>query len=106
MANQFLADVGRRIAEARHSKGLTQEALAEKIETSIQSVSSIELGKKSARLSNFLNICKALDVSADYLLTGVKSAEQLTGIQQKLATLSSEDYKMVECLIDHLNNRS
>ena len=106
MGNAFLLDVGRRIAEARRAKGYSQEQLAGEISISIQSVSSIELGKKSARLENLLNICKALDVSADYLLTGVKSAEQLTGIQQKLAILSPADYAMVESLIDHLNNRS
>lgn len=106
MKDALLVDVGRRIAEARRAKGLSQEKLAESLGISTQSVSCIELGKKSARLENLLNICRVLDVSSDYLLTGVKTGEQLTGMMHKLSILSGEDYKMVECLVDHLSKRS
>ena len=102
---QFLVDMGNRISKRRKELQMTQEQLAEAMDLSLQSISCIELGKKAIRPENLFNLCHCLNVSADYVLTGVKSANQLEGIFLKLATMSEDDYKMVETLIDYLNQR-
>ncbi len=102
---QFLVEMGNRILKRRKELGLTQEQLAEAMELSLQSVSCIELGKKAIRPENLFKLCRALDISSDYILTGKRSARQLDGITKKLATLNEDDYIMVETLIDHLKRK-
>ena len=65
-----LQEIGKRIMDRRKKLGLTQEALAEKGEVTTQFVSYAESGKRAMRPENLLKISSALEVSADYLLTG------------------------------------
>ncbi len=66
-----LKAVGQRIRKAREAKGLTQEALANRVSLSPTHISVIECGIKSARLETFVAISNALEVSADSLLIDV-----------------------------------
>ena len=100
--SRFLMDMGERISKRRKELNLTQEQLAETINLSLQSISCIELGKKAIRPQNLVNLCNALDVSTDYILTGRKEFKQLEGILTKLAVLRESDYTMVENLVNHL----
>ncbi len=63
--------VGSRIKAAREAKKLTQEELAEMVELTPTHISVIERGAKTPRLSTFVDIANALDVSADFLLQDV-----------------------------------
>ena len=65
-----LQDIGNRITELRKRLGWTQEELAEKADLTPQFVSYAEAGKRAMRPENLLKLSKALNVSADYLLTG------------------------------------
>lgn len=60
--------LGKRIHEARKSKKLTQDELAEMINTSTVYISEIERGIKMPSIPVFISIAEALEVSADYLL--------------------------------------
>ena len=62
--------IGKRITECRKMLGLTQEELAEKGDMTTQFVSYAESGKRVIRSENLLKLSKALEVSADFLLTG------------------------------------
>ena len=99
---QILVEMGLRIAKRRKELHLTQEQLAERVNMSLQSISCIELGKKAIRPENLIFVCKALAVSADYLLTGTKTAEQLAGIDKKLAALDDGDLALVFNIVDRL----
>ena len=66
----WLQEMGQRIMARRKKLGLTQEALAEKADLTTQFVSYAEAGKRAMRPENLLKIAHALQVSADYLLTG------------------------------------
>lgn len=55
-----LQTLGRRIAELRREKGLTQEALAEAMGVSRNHVADIELGARNTGVWSLLLICKAL----------------------------------------------
>ncbi len=102
---QFLITMGERISKRRKELNLTQEQLAESINLSLQSISCIELGKKAVRPKNLVNLCKVLNVSTDYILTGKKESPQLDGVFKKLATLNESDYTMVEKLIEHFYSK-
>lgn len=69
-ANYVYRKSEKRIMEHRKKLGLTQEALAEKGDVTTQFVSYAESGKRAMRPENLLKISSALEVSADYLLTG------------------------------------
>ena len=97
--------MGNRISKRRKELKMTQEQVAEQIDLSIQSISCIELGKKAIRPENLLNLCRALEVTADYILTGKKSLFQMDEVFKKLSALDDDDFKMVESLIDRLSNK-
>lgn len=64
------AAIGARIKEARVTKGITQEQLAEKTGVNTTYISDIERGAKFPSLSLFIKIVDELGVSADYILCG------------------------------------
>lgn len=103
--NNFLSSMGMRISERRKEMNLTQEKLAEKMGVSLQTISCIELGKKAIRPENLANLCLHLDVSADYILYGKRTEQQMIDIVAKLSTLSTEEYNIVENLVTFLSNK-
>ena len=60
--------IGQRIRKLRKAKGLSQEVLAEKVNISITHMSHIETGNTKLSLPVFLELARALEVSADDLL--------------------------------------
>lgn len=64
------ADMGKRIRAVREDKKMTREALAEKVDVSVNFIADIEFGKKCPSIKKFHLICQVLDVTADYLLSG------------------------------------
>ena len=60
--------LGNRIREARERRHLTQEKLSEIVDISPTHMSVLERGVKGMKLSTFIKIANALDVSADELL--------------------------------------
>lgn len=62
--------IGERIKEARKNKGYTQERLAEEIDVAVTYVSRLEKGYP-INLKRLAQISQLLDVSIEYLLTGI-----------------------------------
>ncbi len=92
--------MGERIAECRKKLGLTQEALAEKGDMTTQFVSYAESGKRAMRPENLLKISSALDVSADYLLTGQIIDKDILIFSDKLRKLTPSQFKNIENILD------
>ena len=101
--NNLLFELGSRIYERRKELNMTQKELAEAVELSIQSISSIELGKKAVRPENLVNICRALDVSADYLLFGERSEKQLEPVAEMISRLGSDDLELLKTIIKRMS---
>lgn len=84
-------EIGNRIQEIRLSKKMTQEALAEKANfSSANHVSQIECGVKGISVPKLMELCKVLDVEADYLLFGVKKENAETLIGKYLDKMTDE----------------
>ncbi|MGN0489867.1 MAG: helix-turn-helix domain-containing protein [Ruminococcus sp.] len=62
--------ISHRIREVRISKGLTQEYLANEACVNPSHISNIENGKVKISLSTLINICNAMEVTVDYILSG------------------------------------
>lgn len=87
--SENIKDVGARIREARKSKRLSQNELAEMINISPSHMSDIENGKKTIKLDILMRLTEALQVSADWLLrTDIPSVTSIHA--QELATLLSD----------------
>ncbi|MCQ2477973.1 MAG: helix-turn-helix domain-containing protein [Clostridia bacterium] len=99
-----LQEIGKRIIERRKKLNLTQEALAEKADVTTQFVSYAESGKRAMRPENLMKISAALNVSADYLLTGDIIDKDLLILAEKLRHLTPSQLRIVENLIDECNN--
>lgn len=98
-----LIEIGKRITERRKKLGMTQETLAEKGDLTPQFVSYAESGKRAMRPENVIKLAKALEVSADYLLTGDIVDKDMLILSDKLRTLSPEMLRIVENIIDEFN---
>lgn len=99
---EILKEMGERISLRRKALGMTQEQFAEKLGVSTQMISNLELGKKAIRPENLIKVCHVLGMSADYILCGVKSGDELTSIAEKLSTLAPGELKIVSELIDYM----
>lgn len=62
---------GKRVAEVRKSRGVTQQHLAEQIGMSVVAIAYIETGKRWARLGTLSKIAKSLKVDIQELFKGL-----------------------------------
>lgn len=62
---------GKRVAEVRKSKGVTQQQLAEDIGMSVVAIAYIETGKRWARLATLNKIAQRLNVHIGDLFYGI-----------------------------------
>lgn len=62
---------GKRVAEVRKSRGVTQQELAEKINMSVVAIAYIETGKRWARLGTLSKIANSLKVDVSDLFKGL-----------------------------------
>lgn len=68
--------IGERIKKARQAKGLSQEELAQIINSTKSAISRYESGKRQPRLDQLHRIAVVLQVSDDYLLSGEAQVSQ------------------------------
>ena len=101
MNKVLIEEMGVRITIRRRQLRLTQEELAEQAELNPQVISTAELGKKALRPENIAKICTALNISADYLLTGNIVDKDILFINDKINNLSVEHLHLLENIIDN-----
>lgn len=95
--------IGKRIQDARKARGLTQSALAAKVDITPKYLSNIECGDKVPKFETFVAIANALEVDANTLLVDVlhvSSAIISTEISQKLSTLSPAEQRRLKRVLD------
>lgn len=74
-------NLGKKIREERIKKGLTQEVLGEKIDSTGSYIGQIERGERNASMEKVLLIAEELKISLDYL---VGNTNNLRYIDEKL----------------------
>lgn len=79
--------IGSRIRKSRERLGYSREVLAEKAELAPSFIGSIELGTGSFSGESLIKLCKALSVSADYILFGMEQPTDLSAIDSMLSGL-------------------
>ena len=99
LKKQFNVEVGGRIRKAREALGYSREALAEKADLASSFLGTIELGTGSFTAETMSKLCHALGVSADYILFGTESQNDLSAIHAMLSGLNPEYLPLVEQLL-------
>lgn len=89
-------EMGLRIAERRKQLGWTQEQAAEASGLSWQFFACVERGIKNIRSESLLNISRAMNVSADYILTGKQSKMDYGHLLKYMEPLSEVQLKCLE----------
>jgi transcriptional regulator with XRE-family HTH domain len=85
--SELLDLVGTRIRDIRKSKGLSQEALAEKAGFNSSYIGFIERAERNISLKNLEKIAKALNVGVYQLLTYVKENDELAEGNSSVKTI-------------------
>lgn len=78
-----MESIGNRIAKYRKEKGLTQEALAEKLGVSSQAVSKWENDASCPDISLLPQLSNELGITTDELLTGKSEKVQMLSAEQR-----------------------
>ena len=68
---KLLKSFGKRLAQVRKSRGITQQELAERTNMSVVSIAYLETGKRFARLGTLHKIAKTLRVDVAELFKGL-----------------------------------
>ena len=95
-------EIGERVRLVRMSRGLSREELAEILGISALFVGYIECGQRGMSLATLQKICKALNVSADYILLGnTKSQSDRDALINAVEELESQ---FVPLALEQINN--
>lgn len=94
--DELAVSMGSRIAARRKQLGLTQEQAAEKAGLTQQFFACAERGIKNIRSESVIKISRALEISADYILTGVSNNLDRNHLTALLEPLDEVQLKCME----------
>jgi transcriptional regulator with XRE-family HTH domain len=94
---QIAAVIGRNLAAVRKRQGLTQAAVAERIDVDAETISRFERGTVTPGISTLERLCSALECSWTDILEGTSTDAQQLGpdIARVLAPLSAADRQFI-----------
>lgn len=100
------AEMGKRIADRRNKIKIRQNILAERIGISNNHLSNIERGKEKPSVDILIEICKALEVTPDYLIMGNMYSNNVPqNITDSLKLCSKEDIELISYIVSHMVKR-
>ena len=94
--------IGKRIAEARINRNITQEHLEELSGLSVSTISRIETGKYMPTIENLLKLSEILDVGLDYFLYDLLPHNkdiQSTAIQAAISIMNQMGERQTEYIV-------
>lgn len=85
----------KRLADLRIERNLSQQQVADCLETTRQNISRYENGKNEPKISDIAKICEFLNVSADYLILGKGNRDtfEFLTVAEPQAKYEGVDYK-------------
>lgn len=76
----YRKQIGKKIKLARVRAGYTQEKLAEKLSLSTRYISQLERGISFGTASTIINLCKSLNISANFLFSDIINPNEYTEV--------------------------
>ncbi len=102
MKKDLQLEIGERVRQARTSRGLTREALSEILGISPLFLGYIECGQRGMSLTTLKNLCNTLNVSADYILSGIKKTENTKELL--IDAVNELEAEYIPLAIEQINN--
>lgn len=84
---QILKTLGRRIAQLRKQKGMSQEDFADVSGKMINTISNIERGLSDPKVTTLMSISKALGISIDELFSENKQTQTTEELPKNISTI-------------------
>lgn len=103
--SNILQVIGSNIKRARLLKGLTQEALSEKLNTSTNFISLVERGASGVSLTNLVDLCNILKVDISFIFEGlIAPTTNNDKLINSISLLDGEDKAIVNNLVNYIIN--
>ena len=103
--SNILQVIGSNIKHARLLRGLTQEALGERLNTSTNFISLVERGAFVVSISNLVDICNILEVNPTFLFEDlIAPTTANNNLINSISLLSGEDKAIVDNLVNYIIN--
>ncbi len=97
--SEFLEKFGKKIREFRSLKKISQEKLAELIDSSTTTISTLELGKTFITYKNLQKLCKVLEIQEvdlfNFSMKNKKQASIVDEINNEVKKLSLQKQKQI-----------
>ena len=84
---QILKTLGRRIAQLRKQKGMSQEDFADVSGKMINTISNIERGLSDPKVTTLMSISKALGISIDELFSETKQVQSTEELPKNISVI-------------------
>ena len=95
MEDNFLSGMGKRIFELRKEFRFSQEELAERADTTKQTIARAEKGLQELSAGKIISIANVLGVSTDYLLKGERIDSDHMILDKRIRNLEDDDYNFL-----------
>ena len=95
--------IGERIQRKRNSLNITQEQLAEMINTSKKTISNVERGENPPSVEFIVNICNVLGEDPNYYILGEIPKDDIETYNNTLLKLSPQERKFI-CIYQNYMN--
>ncbi len=106
--DEAVANLGKRIQEARLLRNITQDQLAEKCNVTSKHISAIERGTSTGSVTLILNICNILNITPNALFVDCfpMDTNNIIPIEKhdiilKYAKLTHSNQKFIDSAIEH-----
>lgn len=87
--------IGKKLKLARTKTEYTQEKLAEKLSLSARYISQLERGIAFGSATTIVNLCKALNISSDFLFSDIIEMNSSTNLKDIINESFLEDYVLL-----------
>lgn len=92
-------EIGNKLKNIRQSKGLTQEYIANMANVNTSHISNIENNRVKISLQTLVYVCKALDVTIDFVLSNEYNLSDTILDNEIIKELETCDYSTKEQLL-------
>ena len=96
MEKEYLKEVGERLFTARTNNLFSRKELAKLADVPIETVKNMERGEQSVGIYEATKICKALNCSMEYILTGNCGLQELITTNKKFFELSGANPEKIQ----------
>ena len=99
--------IGENLKKLRKKAGLTQEELADRIDSRGEHISKIERGLVEPKIIMIYHICVVLGITVNELFYGQRIANRMSmGFSEEYAKLTDQQVALVESIVDFLVNQN